>query len=265
VHSREENSAFPVSRCSSSLRWALGSALCLASGAAFAGYTNADLPPAFQKAPFLKMSLSVGSPIEGFQLRAKRLRETESLALKNAERRTSYGHPSLVLMLQRSAKQMAREASGAVLLVGDLSNENGGPLAGHRSHQSGRDADVGFFVTDAKGRPKRLDHFVAFGADGKAKDGSGLLFDDYRNWLLIQMWLKDSRAGIKYVFVAKPLRQRLLDFASSRPAFRKYAGAAAVLLHQPSNSAAHDDHFHVRITCPKGQEKLCVERVAVSD
>jgi penicillin-insensitive murein endopeptidase len=266
LHGRDENSAFPVSaRRSSRHRWALASALCLVSGAAFAGYSNADLPPAFQKAPFLSMSLSVGSPIEGFQLRAKRLRETESLALKNAERRTAYGHPSLVLMLQRSARQMAREASGAVLLVGDLSNENGGPLGGHRSHQSGRDADVGFFVTDEKGRPKQVDHFVTFGADGKAKDGSGLLFDDYRNWLLIQMWLKDSRAGIKYVFVAKPLRQRLLNFASSRPAFKKYAEAAAELLIQPSNSAAHDDHFHVRITCPKGQEKLCVERVAVSD
>ena len=211
------------------------------------------------------MSLSVGSPVEGFQLRAKRLRESPYLALKNSERRTAYGHPSLVLMLQRSARQMAREAAGAVLLVGDLSNEQGGPLAGHRSHQSGRDADVGFFVTDAKGRPRRVDRFVAFDREGRAQDGSGLLFDDYRNWLLIQMWLKDERAGIKHVFVAKPLRERLLAFASSRPAFRKYAEPAARLLVQPRNSSDHSDHFHVRITCPKGQERLCVERVAVSD
>jgi penicillin-insensitive murein endopeptidase len=193
------------------------------------------------------------------------LRATDTLALKNVERGTAYGHPSLVLMLQRSAKQMAREAAGAVLLVGDLSSEHGGPLSGHRSHQSGRDADVGFFVMDQKGRPEKVDRFVAFDRDGKAKDQSGLVFDDYRNWLLIQMWLKDSRAGIKYVFVSKPLRQRLLDFASSRPAFRKYAIAASQLLVQPTNSSDHDDHFHVRITCPKGQERLCVERVAVSD
>jgi penicillin-insensitive murein endopeptidase len=242
----------------------LGIATTLAAGGALATYSDADLPEGFRKLPYSQMSLSVGSPVEGFQLRAKRLRPTPTLVLKNGER-TTYGHPSLVLMLQRSAKQMAREAAGAVLLVGDLSSEQGGPLSGHRSHQSGRDADVGFFVMDAKGRPKRVDHFVPFGADGKARDGSGLVFDDYRNWLLIQMWLKDSRAGIKYVFVAKPLRERLLDFASSRPAFRKYAAAAAELLIQPSNSAAHDDHFHVRITCPKGQERLCVERVAVSD
>jgi penicillin-insensitive murein DD-endopeptidase len=243
----------------------LAIAATLGAGAALAKYSDSDLPDSFRKLPYSQMSLSVGSPVEGFQLRAKRLRPSDTLALKNGERRTTYGHPSLVLMLQRSAKQMAREAAGAVLLVGDLSSEQGGPLPGHRSHQSGRDADVGFFVMDAKGRPQRVDHFVPFGADGKARDGSGLLFDDYRNWLMIQMWLKDSRAGIKYVFVAKPLRKRLLDFASSRPTFKKYAAAAAELLIQPSNSAAHDDHFHVRITCPKGQERLCVERVAVSD
>jgi penicillin-insensitive murein endopeptidase len=247
------------------VRLTSAAALLLGGGVALATYSNADLPASFQKSPYLSMSLSVGSPIGGFQLRAKRLRANQTLALKNQERRTAYGHPSLVLMLQRSAKQMSREAAGAILLVGDLSSEQGGPLAGHRSHQSGRDADVGFFVTDAKGRPQRIDRFVPFGRDGRALDGSGLLFDDYRNWLLIQMWLKDARAGIKYVFVAKPLRERLLAFATSRPAFRKHAAAAAQLLIQPSNSADHDDHFHVRITCPRGQERLCVERVAVSD
>jgi penicillin-insensitive murein endopeptidase len=168
-------------------------------------------------------------------------------------------------MLQRSARQMAREAGGAVIVAGDLSSKHGGPLAGHRSHQSGRDADVGFFVVDAKGRPKTLDRFVAFDAEGKAKDGSGLRFDDYRNWLLIQMWLRDARAEVKYVFVAAPLRRRLLAFAQARPAFRKYVGAAAELLIQPRNSSAHDDHFHVRVACPERQAALCVERVSVSD
>jgi len=54
LHGRDENSAFPVSaRRSSRHRWALASALCLVSGAAFAGYSYADLPTAFQKAPFV--------------------------------------------------------------------------------------------------------------------------------------------------------------------------------------------------------------------
>jgi penicillin-insensitive murein endopeptidase len=75
-------------------------------------------------------------------------------------------------MLQRTATQMAREAPGSVLLVGDLSTEFGGPLAGHRSRQSGRDADVGFFVRDEHDRAQHLDRFVAFDGEGRGKAGA---------------------------------------------------------------------------------------------
>jgi penicillin-insensitive murein endopeptidase len=223
------------------------------------------LPAKFQKSPYSLMSLSVGSPAHGWQLRAKKLRPNHYLFVKKSSRNAVYGHPALVLMLQRTARQMAREAQGVVLVVGDLSAEHGGPLPGHHSHQSGRDADVGFFVVDERGRPQRLETFVAFDADGKAKDGSGLRFDDYRNWLMVQMWLRDARAEVRYVFVASHLRQRLLKFAQARPAFRKYAESAAKLLLQPRNSSAHDDHFHVRITCPKRHEGLCKEHGWVND
>lgn len=245
-----------------------GTALCCLLalvGVVHAGKrTDQDLPEKFQKSPFSLMSLSVGSPIDGWQLRAKRLRQSDQLFIKPSSRDATYGHPALVLMLHRTAKQMAREARGAVLVVGDLSKKYGGPISGHRSHQSGRDADVGFFALDGS-RSKRLDRFVAYDADGAAKDGSGLRFDDYRNWLMVQMWLRDTRAQVKYVFVASHLRRRLLQFAQERPAFRKYVKDASVLLRQPSNSSAHDDHFHVRIACPARHEGICKEHGWVND
>lgn len=230
-----------------------------------ASRSDRDLPKKFQQSPYSVMSLSVGSPANGWQLRAKKLKPSANLYIKPSSRGSSYGHPALVLMLTRTAKQMAREARGAVLVVGDLSAEFGGPLSGHHSHQSGRDADVGFFVLDKQGRPKRLDTFVAFDSNGVAKDGSGLQFDDHRNWLMVQMWLRDERAEVKYVFVATYLRQRLLSYAKARPAFRKYVASAATLLLQPRNSSAHDDHFHVRIACPKRHEGLCKEHGWVHD
>lgn len=223
------------------------------------------LPARYERSPYHEMSLSVGSPTSGWQVRAKRLRGTETLWLKNAERGFQFGHPSLILMLQRSAQQIGKQLPGSVLLVGDLSAESGGPIPGHRSHQSGRDVDVGFFVLDKHGKSRRLNRFVRFDGEGKARDGSGLVFDEYRNWLLVQLWLKDHRASITHVFVSTPLRARLLAFAKARPLFRKYYNQAAVLLKQPTNAAAHDDHFHVRIACPERQESLCVERAVVSD
>lgn len=227
--------------------------------------SNDDLPEEYRKSPFTLMSLSVGSPSNGWQLRAKKLKPAPYLLIKPNSRSNAYGHPALVLMLHRSAKQMARDAPGARLLVGDLSSKFGGPLTKHRSHQSGRDADVGFFVTDAKGRAKQVDRFIAMDGSGKARDKSGYQFDDYRNWLLVQLWMKDTRAQIMYVFVASHLRRRLLDFAKARPAFRKYVARAQTFLRQPSNSSAHDDHFHVRIACPAKQQPLCVQNVSISD
>jgi penicillin-insensitive murein endopeptidase len=241
---------------------ALCGALWAAPALAARARTNAELPAAYRRSPFALMSLSVGQPNNGWQLRAKKLNASENLCIQAKSVPYSYGHPALVLMLYRTAKQMSRQLPGSMLLVGDLSREYGGPLAGHRSHQSGRDADVGFFVTDSQGRPQNSRQLRAFDAQGRARDGSGLRFDDYKNWLLVQLWLKDSRAELEYVFVASHLRRRLLDFARARPAFRQYVEDAAQFLRQPSNGLPHDDHFHIRIACPEKQRGLCEPHLA---
>ncbi|MCB9584489.1 MAG: penicillin-insensitive murein endopeptidase [Polyangiaceae bacterium] len=216
------------------------------------------LPEKFRKSPYSLMSLSVGHPNDGFQLRAKRLKSSKYVRVRSSAR--AYGHPALILMLKRTAKQIGRSARGSRLLVGDISAKNGGSLTGHASHQSGRDADVAFYQLDAKGKPIDAKSMVAFDANGKAKDGSGAQFDDYRNWLLVKSWVDDNRAGLSHVFVSTPLRKRLLDFARHDKRFKSYVNKAAVLLKQPANSSAHDDHFHVRISCPKRQEEICKEQ-----
>lgn len=236
--------------------------LVLTGSAQAREHTNAELPKKYHRSPFSLMSLTVGKPNSGFQIRSKMLRGSSNLWIQKKSRKYNYGHPALVLMLRRTAKQIARQVPGSVLLLGDLSREHGGRLYGHRSHQSGRDADIGFFVTDLKGKPQNAKKLRIFKASGRAKDGSNLLFDDYRNWLLVQLWLKDTRAHLQYVFVARHLRRRLLDFAQARPAFRKYVKRAAKFLRQPSNGLPHDDHFHVRIACPERQQELCKSSIA---
>jgi len=218
---------------------------------------NSDLPEPYRHSRYAVMSLSVGLPNDGWQLRAKKLHPGRDLWIQNKSVNNSYGTPALVLMLNRTARQVARESPGSVLLVGDLSSEFGGPLSGHRSHQSGRDADVGFFVTDSHGKAQNSRKLLAFDKEGRARDGSGLRFDDYRNWLLVQLWLKDSRAELEHVFIASHLRRRLLDFARQRPSFRAHVADAAQFLVQPINALPHDDHFHVRIACPEQQTDLC--------
>jgi len=224
-----------------------------------AAHSEKDLPPKFRKAPYSLMSLTIGHPNAGWQVRAKRLKKRPYLRIKAGSEERSYGHPALVLMLRRSAREVARAARGSVMLVGDLSAKSGGPLSGHRSHQSGRDADVGFYMLDAKGKPVTPEQFVVFGSDGKAKDGSGRTFDDRRNWLLVQSWVRDKRAGLSHIFVERHLRQHLLAYGQSQPAFKKYVPEVAALLKQPEDAMPHDDHFHVRVSCPARQKEICRE------
>lgn len=217
------------------------------------------LPKKFQRSPYSLMSLSVGHPNSGWQLRAKKLRSNAHLKVRPRSQELAYGHPALVLMLRRSARDIARSVRGSKMFVGDLSKKYGGPLSGHRSHQSGRDADVAYYMLDKNGKPIRAKRFVTFGGDGKARDGSGLQFDDRRNWLLVQSWVRDKRAGISHVFTSRALRKRLLAYAQKHKAYRKYHAEAAKLLKQPKRASAHADHFHVRISCPKRQSEICHE------
>ena len=235
---------------------ALGAALLALAPSASAG-TGHDLPRRFLGAPFSLMSLTVGYPNDGFQLRAKKLKNSESLQVKESSKDNIYAHPALVLMLERSAREVARNEKGSLMMVGDLSSRDGGPLAGHASHQSGRDADIGFYLRDAAGRPVVREHFTPFDPNGKSRWESGVYFDDYRNWVLLRSWVTDNRAGIVHIFVSTGLRWRLLEYGRKDPRFARYVDDVAALLKQPTSRSVHDDHFHVRIACPNNLGELC--------
>jgi len=219
-----------------------------------------ELPTKFQKSPYTLMSLSVGHPNSGWQVRAKRLKKSPYLQILKKSKGNTYGHPALVLMLKRSSRAIGKQYSGSVMRVGDLSSKRGGSLVGHRSHQSGRDADIIFYAKDKKGRRVTPKRFVAYDANGNAKDGSGLTFDDERNWMLLVSWAKDDRAGLSHIFVSRTLRRRLLAFANKHKRHKKTVALVTPLLKQPESASAHDDHFHVRISCPKRHQGLCHEQ-----
>jgi len=219
--------------------------------------TGHDLPARYQGAPFSLMSLTVGYPNDGFQLRAKKLKTSEFLSVKESSRDNVYAHPALVLMLERSAREVARLEKGSLMVVGDLSRRDGGPLAGHVSHQSGRDADVGFYLRDAAGRPIVREHFTPFDPNGKSRFESGVYFDDYRNWVMLRSWVTDNRAGLVHIFVSTGLRWRLIEYGRKDPRFARYVDDVEVLLKQPAGRSVHDDHFHVRIACPDNLGELC--------
>lgn len=167
-----------------------------------------------------------------------------------------FGTEELVGLLERSGRRLYRRF-GTPLSVGDLSARQGGPAARHRSHQSGRDADLVFFVRDQRGRPVELRDYAAFDGAGRALAG-GYRFDTARNWALVEALLTDPLVRPEMIFISYPLRARLLQWARSHGASATVVARAQRTLLQPRHVHPHDNHFHVRIGCPAG-DRGCQE------
>jgi penicillin-insensitive murein DD-endopeptidase len=200
-------------------------------------------------------SKSIGSPNEGHLEGGARIEPSHVLRVVGENR---WGMPYLVSLLERASKRVAEEHPGAIMTVGDLSKKGGGDVGGHHSHESGRDADVGFYLVDAKGKPVLAPRFAAIDEDGRARGMSKTRFDDARNWSLIEALLTDPRARVLQVFVANHLRTRLLQYAEKQGVAPHIRDLAAEVLLQPHHALPHDNHFHVRVACPKG-ERDCVD------
>ncbi|MDD5307391.1 MAG: penicillin-insensitive murein endopeptidase [Deltaproteobacteria bacterium] len=170
-----------------------------------------------------------------------------------------YGAPQLVRLLKRVAARVAAARPGATTLVGDLSAPCGGFIAGHRSHRSGRDADLGFFTTDRRGRSTSSRPGARFDRFGVGeRDGEVLRFDTDRNWLLVEALLDDPEARVQWIFVSRGLKALLIAWALAHGRDLGLVERAASVLHQPEGSPPHDDHFHVRVYCPQ-DAAACVD------
>lgn len=172
---------------------------------------------------------------------------------------TRWGLPALVHAIDHAAKAVAKKYPGAVLNVGDLSRRNGGELPRHHSHESGRDADLGFYIVDAHGKPLSRPTFTKVDDKLAAEEVTGARFDVAKNWLFLQNLLLDRDARVSHVFVAEPIKHALLAHARSRGVAHALYVRAALVMMQPTGGLPHDDHFHVRISCPSSMKKSCVE------
>jgi penicillin-insensitive murein endopeptidase len=203
---------------------------------------------------------SLGAPNNGKLVGAARLKKSRSVEPRPGAH--SWGLPILVDLLKKVAADVASKHRGSVLLVGDMSAAGGGPLTGHKSHQSGRDADIGFFVANSKGKPIPTHRFMAFDGEGKARGGPAWArFDDARNWTLVESLFKEEHregVGVRFLFVSSDLKARLIAYATKHGAKKDLIERAAAAMLSPEHVDVHDDHFHVRLRCPQGMS-ACVE------
>jgi penicillin-insensitive murein endopeptidase len=204
---------------------------------------------------------SIGAPNAGHLAGGMLLKGSRTL--KQKEGAHSWGLPELVRLLQRASAKVAKKHKSSVMLVGDLSGRTGGFLERHGSHQSGRDADVGLYVMNSKGKPVNVRHFVAFDSSGKGRELPWANFDEARNWDLVEALLQDDKANVRYLFIANPLRAKLLAQAAKKHASKELVARAAAAMMSPPEADVHDDHVHVRIGCPEAMRDVCIEEAMV--
>jgi penicillin-insensitive murein endopeptidase len=162
-------------------------------------------------------------------------------------------------MVRTAAERVSAMVPGARLSVGELSARDGGDLHGHRSHENGRDVDLGFFVVDATGRSVELPAFAKIDWGGRIEvDGRRYHFDAARNWLLVKALLESDVAIVQHVFTHERVRVFLLDEAVRQGASPELLRRASRVLHQPhGHVTAHLNHMHVRIYCTPDDGPRC--------
>lgn len=204
-------------------------------------------------------SVSEGTPQRG------RLRNAAELPLRGhgfhweTRRRNADGHygtEELVHALVNAAGVVADAHPGSDLLIEDLSRPEGGRIRGHRSHRSGRDADVAYYAQRAEGGPLNPSRSLWFTRSLRVRAGRAT-FDAARNVLLLETLLSDRSIDVSHLFMAPHLQRAVLAAASS-----EHRARFEQVMRTPRGRGMdpHADHFHVRIRCPRGDRPACVDR-----
>jgi penicillin-insensitive murein endopeptidase len=158
-------------------------------------------------------------------------------------RHRNFGHPDTIAFVQRLGKA-ATQSGLPIFYVGDMAQPRGGPMAfGHGSHQNGLDVDIWFNLADKQVLPISAREEVDL-PSMVLPDKSGVdkrLFGE-RQVRLLRLAAADPR--VDRIFVHPRIKEALCT---------GYAGAATGgrdWLHKLRPWYGHDEHFHVRLSCP---------------
>jgi len=213
--------------------------------------------------PVEQRSISMRYPWRGRLAHGVLVRESDAIRYVDEYRQHQrfFGTWQLVQLIERAAQRVSQRLPGARLALGELSQQQGGRIPGHRSHRNGRDVDLGFYLLDELGQPATAPTFVPIGR-GSFGSHAGQRFelDVPRNWTLVSKLVHDDDAQVQFVFVAKSVSTRLLAYAESIGEPEWLIARAKAVMFQPRHGNRHQSHFHVRIYCSQDDRPYCRDK-----
>lgn len=202
--------------------------------------TTAELSSKLKTAPESLASMSIGRPNHGSLFNAIQMPESPHWHVVEPDH--GWGTDESIASIVRAVSSVHEQFQQTPpLYIGHLSSRRGGYLRPHRSHQSGRDADIGFYYT---------------GGPGWYARATGKNLDVARTWALVKAFATD--ANVENIFVDRSVQKLLRDYALG-------AGESAEFLDTLFESSKRRDriirhewghltHLHVRFRCPIAED-----------
>jgi penicillin-insensitive murein endopeptidase len=157
-------------------------------------------------------------------------------------RNRNWGHPRLLALIKRLARDGAAKDGWPGLLIGDISQPRGGPmLTGHASHQIGLDADI--WLTPMPGR--RLTKAERENLSAISMLGPDKIHVDPAKFTA-------RHAAIIMRAASYPQVERVFVHPGIKKALCEIKGIDHTNLHKVRPYWGHHYHMHIRITCPPG-------------
>lgn len=184
-------------------------------------------------------TISVGFADQGRLINAARMPQDEAFVCQRPE--LAFGTQETVEALALAFRAVHKQfPSSAPARLSHIGLADGGYLRPHRSHQSGRDADIGFFY---KGD-----------AVPAARTRREKLIDPARNWALVRALV--TQTDVQVILVDRGIQKVLRAYALGAGEDADFVGglfgggSRALIQH----ARHHKDHFHVRFYAPRSQE-----------
>lgn len=222
------------------MRWnKLASITAIKAGATLY-YERSGAPP---------KAYSVGLPADGRLVNGEHLGKGFGYRLRFPN--GAYGMPKVNQMLRKCSAHVAKRFRGtAKILVGDISKPAGGAFPPHSSHQSGRDADLGYYLSGNK-QNKTLHRVGAY------------QLDYAKNWAMLRCLLRTNQVVRVYMdthiqkgYVAFMRKYKLASDATLVRLFGAVSDTPRLSLIR--HSPGHDTHLHIRFAC-ETHDKRCAE------
>jgi len=204
-----------------------------------ADLSDAELQRRWQEDLTSLGSISVGFADQGRMINAVHMPADPSYVCQRPD--LAWGTKETVDALTTAFHEVREKFPGSTPgRISQIGAKDGGYLRAHRSHQSGRDADIGFFYkSDVVPRP------------GVRRDR---LMDLPRNWALLRALI--TLTDVQMILVDRSIQKVLRDYALAAGEDPEWVGRifrhdrSAIIQH----ARHHRDHFHVRFYAPRSQE-----------